>query len=281
MSHSSRDTGLVDELRERLVARGYRSLFVDFDPEFGIPAGRAWEREIYQRLRQCRAVVLVCSAASMASQWVFAESGWDERRPPYPGMVSFQEPDAPMFFGREDDVQRGVDLLNRLRRFGEARLAVILGASGSGKSSLLRAGLLPRLRRDAADWRPMGPIRPARDRSGRPRSRWPEIGRGGPRPNGCCARRPATASATSCAICSKTTGRPPGLARRRDRRTVDALASRSRQHGVVQLRQRDNRDRLGRRHGSPLVDGRRPAVDRDARGCQRLPSTGVPRTLPG
>ena len=59
---------------------------------------------------------------------------------PYPGMVSFTEADSVRFYGREAEVQELVARL-RLHPF----LAVI-GRSGSGKSSLVFAGLLPALR---------------------------------------------------------------------------------------------------------------------------------------
>ncbi|HEY6685852.1 MAG TPA: toll/interleukin-1 receptor domain-containing protein, partial [Propionibacteriaceae bacterium] len=39
----------------------------------GIPAGRAWESELYAQLRKADAVVFLASAASVASQWCFAE----------------------------------------------------------------------------------------------------------------------------------------------------------------------------------------------------------------
>jgi len=61
---------------------------------------------------------------------------------PYPGMVPFDEADSERFFGREQEVAELVERL-RLHPF----LAVI-GASGSGKSSLVRAGLIPALRKN-------------------------------------------------------------------------------------------------------------------------------------
>jgi AAA ATPase domain len=75
-------------------------------------------------------------------------------------MTVFAEADAAVFFGRDAEIQQGLDLLNRLRRFGGERLALVLGASGSGKSSLLRAGLMPRLRRDPDAWLPLPATRP-------------------------------------------------------------------------------------------------------------------------
>jgi len=54
--------------------------------------------------------------------------------------------DAGVFFGRDAPVIEALDALRGLREAAPARLFVILGASGAGKSSFLRAGLLPRFR---------------------------------------------------------------------------------------------------------------------------------------
>jgi hypothetical protein len=68
-------------------------------------------------------------------------------RSPYPGLNAFDEADAAVFFGRDDDVRAIVERLNHLRAFGGKRcFLLIAGASGSGKSSVLRAGLLAGLR---------------------------------------------------------------------------------------------------------------------------------------
>jgi WD40 repeat protein len=60
---------------------------------------------------------------------------------PYRGLAAFQEADAPFYFGRESFV----DALEQAVRTKKL-VAVIVGSSGSGKSSALFAGLLPRLR---------------------------------------------------------------------------------------------------------------------------------------
>lgn len=85
---------------------------------------------------------------------------YDPSRPPYPGLAALQEADAAVYFGRDDDIDAAMDVLASLRRIGGARLLLLLGASGSGKSSLLRAGLLPRLRRDPDAWLVVEPFRP-------------------------------------------------------------------------------------------------------------------------
>ena len=217
LSHSSHDNGIAGQVKVRLEQWGHRSVFLDFDPEHGIPAGRDWEKELYAKLRECRAVIVLCSHASMASRRCFAEithakalgksvfpikiddaqvdriltsaqvidatAGWDQayqrlekgllgagldpknlfdwdtRRPLYPGLLAFQEQDAAIFFGRDKEIREGQASLNRLQQFGGPRLTLMLGASGSGKSSLMRAGLLPRLKRDLR-WVVIDPFRP-------------------------------------------------------------------------------------------------------------------------
>src|SRR6516165_11822417 len=63
---------------------------------------------------------------------------------PYRGLAAFGERDAALFFGREAAT---VQVLERMsRHLAGAGLLVVSGASGAGKSSLLRAGVLPRLR---------------------------------------------------------------------------------------------------------------------------------------
>lgn len=61
--------------------------------------------------------------------------------PPYKGLAYYTEADAGIFFGRE---QLSDDLAARLET---TPFLAVAGASGSGKSSLLRAGVIPRLRR--------------------------------------------------------------------------------------------------------------------------------------
>ncbi|HEX8129798.1 MAG TPA: SUMF1/EgtB/PvdO family nonheme iron enzyme [Pyrinomonadaceae bacterium] len=62
---------------------------------------------------------------------------------PYLGLQSFSEKDAEFFFGRDGDIQRLVEKLKA------TRFLAVIGPSGVGKSSLVRAGLLPGLRTGA------------------------------------------------------------------------------------------------------------------------------------
>jgi WD40 repeat protein len=66
---------------------------------------------------------------------------------PYKGLRPFQEADAADFFGRETLVER---LVSRLAEVGGGgRFLAVVGPSGSGKSSVVKAGLIPALRRGA------------------------------------------------------------------------------------------------------------------------------------
>ena len=62
-------------------------------------------------------------------------------RDPFPGLRPFEPHESDLYFGRDEQCD---DLLSRLAR---RRLVAVVGMSGSGKSSLVRAGLLPALDR--------------------------------------------------------------------------------------------------------------------------------------
>ena len=82
--------------------------------------------------------------------------GW---RMPYRGLEPLQAEDAAVFFGRDAEIARGLDMLRGMANNPPPRFMVILGASGAGKSSFLRAGLLPRIIRDDINWIAMPPLR--------------------------------------------------------------------------------------------------------------------------
>ncbi|UQA59483.1 WD40 repeat domain-containing serine/threonine protein kinase [Polyangium aurulentum] len=70
----------------------------------------------------------------------------DEDASPYAGLAAFQERDATRFFGREALVEHIVS------RLVEQPFLSLIGSSGAGKSSLVRAGVIPALKRGGDAW---------------------------------------------------------------------------------------------------------------------------------
>jgi formylglycine-generating enzyme required for sulfatase activity len=249
LSHSSTNNAEAVALRDWLEREGWKDeIFLDLDPQGGIPAGERWERALNEAANRCEAVLFLVSKAWLDSDWCIKEfnlahhlnkrlfglliedlavadlpayltSIWqnvrlavgrdhvmlravlpvtheevhvtfsaeglqrlkhgleqagldpkhfawppasDPNRPPYRGLRPLEAEDAGIFFGRDAPVIEALDQLRGLRETIPPRLLVILGASGSGKSSFLRAGLLPRLKRDDRHFLPLPIIRPER-----------------------------------------------------------------------------------------------------------------------
>jgi hypothetical protein len=84
---------------------------------------------------------------------------------PFPGLSSFgdDDADAALFYGRSREIAHTLEDLRSMRALNDQRPLVIHGASGAGKSSLLKAGIIPRLRREAPAWLPLRAFRPGAD----------------------------------------------------------------------------------------------------------------------
>jgi hypothetical protein len=248
LSHSSRDDSEAVAVAGWLNENGWDDVFLDLDPNEGIPAGERWERSLYEHAARCEAVLFLVSHNWLSSEWCrreyelarklnkrifvvlieqltiqelpsyltqthqavslasgedhqirrvilpgtqeerhvtfsneglarlkagLAQAGLDPRffawppanepdRAPYRGLEPLEAVDAGIFFGREAPVIEALDGLRGLREGACPRLFVLLGASGAGKSSFLRAGLLPRLARDDRSFLPLPVVRPAR-----------------------------------------------------------------------------------------------------------------------
>ena len=81
----------------------------------------------------------------------------DDRRPPYRGLLAFERDDADLFGGREAATQKVLDLLDH------HPIMAVIGASGSGKSSVVKAGVIAHLReRRDPSWRVLT-LRPGGD----------------------------------------------------------------------------------------------------------------------
>ncbi len=74
---------------------------------------------------------------------------------PYPGLDPLDERQARLLFGRSEQTRAVIASIRNSRLAGPV---ILSGPSGSGKSSLLRAGVLPPLRRD--EWSINGPLQP-------------------------------------------------------------------------------------------------------------------------
>ncbi|MFE0105914.1 AAA family ATPase [Streptomyces sp. NPDC059009] len=93
---------------------------------------------------------------------------WDATQPPYPGLEAFTEADSGVFFGRDREVRELVARLHPVAGGRPAgRVVSVIGPSGSGKSSLVLAGLLPALARRRERWVVVPPFTPGEDPVGR------------------------------------------------------------------------------------------------------------------
>jgi formylglycine-generating enzyme required for sulfatase activity len=105
--------------------------------------------EVKQRLRQ---------TLQRKLNWRDLQS-WDATLPPYPGLPAFEERQAPVFFGRDAAIEAVVERLSSLALRAPGFL-LLLGASGIGKSSLIRAGIIPKLQGESERrWLVVDPFR--------------------------------------------------------------------------------------------------------------------------
>jgi len=94
-----------------------------------------------------------------------------EGQNPFRGLAFYREEDAPFFFGRQVDTVELLHCLGSIERGRRRRWLQIEGESGSGKSSLIHAGLLPAIRRGwrgfndgvISDCVILEPMRPGKD----------------------------------------------------------------------------------------------------------------------
>jgi len=68
------------------------------------------------------------------------QPAWPKGRSPFPGLRAFTEDEESIYFGRTNEIE------SLLRLLESSRFVAVVGASGSGKSSLVAAGLIPKLK---------------------------------------------------------------------------------------------------------------------------------------
>ena len=108
----------------------------------------SWLEKDLKEILQERLEAAAMAAAGLRPLWSHCKKSspvWTGS--PYPGLRPFDVTEAAIFFGRGREIDA---LITRLRDPAQRFLAVI-GASGTGKSSLVRAGLLPRLQQGAIE----------------------------------------------------------------------------------------------------------------------------------
>lgn len=122
-----------------------RSLRPQLPPAVDEVIGRATAKDPDDRFSDIEEIATALRAALEGTRVAPQPAG--PIRNPYKGLRAFLEADALDFFGRETVVKR---LLQTLVEDGHAqRFLAVVGPSGSGKSSVVRAGLVPALRRGA------------------------------------------------------------------------------------------------------------------------------------
>jgi WD40 repeat protein len=88
--------------------------------------------------------------------------GWRDGRNPFPGLRPFDLDMAPVFHGRSDEVRWLTGRLRSLAERTDSGLVLVVGASGCGKSSLVRAGLYAQMANEPG-WEVLEPFVPERD----------------------------------------------------------------------------------------------------------------------
>jgi WD40 repeat protein len=100
--------------------------------------------------------------AGLDPRWFVWPPPGEPGRAPYRGLAPMEEEDAGIFYGREAATIAALDQLRGLAEAAPPRLMAVLGASGAGKSSFMRAGLIPRLKRDDRNFLVLPVVRPER-----------------------------------------------------------------------------------------------------------------------
>lgn len=159
------DEGLLNPVQLRELGRvRAETQGVDLTP-FLTPRGLDFSRDDTRADILRRGLRAAGALASVGLDTAAFETDRGVRASPFPGLTSFgdEDADAALFFGRSREIAETLEILRKMRAMSEPNPLVIFGASGSGKSSLLKAGIIPRLRREAPAWLPLRAFRPGGD----------------------------------------------------------------------------------------------------------------------
>ncbi len=124
-------------------------LDVDYEILPGLGKGNKTRELIkyFERRQEMNTLIQACIEVRPKTDWQAVVLILSDERPPFKGLQAFEEEDADLFFGREEITATLMLRLTQSIRVGAGAFLAIVGASGSGKSSLVRAGLIPVLKR--------------------------------------------------------------------------------------------------------------------------------------
>lgn len=123
---------------------------VEFLAQAGLPG--------LKRVDATRALTLAPGTPLMAEHLIQRPVSALELPMPYRHLEAFREIDTPYFHGRDSEIQK---LVGIVQQYPHPPFIAVVGTSGSGKSSLVLAGVVPRVRRDDR-WQ-LAVFRPGRD----------------------------------------------------------------------------------------------------------------------
>ncbi|MEG4306873.1 nSTAND1 domain-containing NTPase [Microcoleus sp. D3_18a_C4] len=161
--HSPFALALLEGLRENkadMIPDGVitaHELYVYLDQQVSELSGSRQKPGIYPMRLEYDRGEFVFTKPGFTSEQLKPAPLLNESNNPYRGLASFDEKHANFFFGRKILVE---ELQHRLSQANRS-LTVVLGVSGSGKSSLVKAGLIPELRQESK-WYILDPMRPDR-----------------------------------------------------------------------------------------------------------------------
>src|SRR5690606_21234803 len=117
ISYSTKDRPTAEIFYGKLIEMGFEPPFRDDHPDSGIPAGTQWERELYRKLRLCKALIVLVSRNWLDSKWCFAALAYAKAQGKefFPILID-DSPDVPSVVAERQGVRfSDPDIWQRLR----------------------------------------------------------------------------------------------------------------------------------------------------------------------
>jgi tetratricopeptide (TPR) repeat protein len=142
----------ADERGDAAGAVSLGDLLRQRDDLEGASAAYRRARERAKAAGETEAAAAALERAGRVAETIQLRFPWDTNSPPFPGLLAFDASQAGVFCGRGQEIEQLLELLTSSHRRYAGRLLAIVGPAGIGKSSLVRAGLVPRLRLARNGW---------------------------------------------------------------------------------------------------------------------------------